>query len=145
MSTFGLEQIFTPRSVAIVGGSRRPSSIGRIVLRNIADGGFKGRIAVVNPNYETIDHQGTFRDFKALPFAPDLIVITAPASAIPGIIEAAGERGVKGAVIISSGLGHGAGSLAEVVAKTARARKMRIVGPNCLGIMFPGVALNASF
>lgn len=145
MSTFRLEQSFAPKSVAIVGGSRRPSSIGGIVLRNIADGGFAGRIAVVNPNYETIDHQSTFHDFKALPFVPDLIVITAPAPAIPGIIEAAGERGVKGAVIISSGLGHGAGSLTEAVAKAARDRQMRIIGPNCLGIMFPGVALNASF
>ena len=82
---------------------------------------------------------------KALPFVPDLIVITAPAPAIPDIILQAGERGVAGAVIISSGLGHGPGSVAEAVAQTARAHKVRIVGPNCLGVMFPGVALNASF
>ena len=145
MSTFGLEQIFAPKNIAVVGGSRRSSSIGRIVLRNIADGGFAGRIAVVNPNYDAIDRQSTFHDFETLPFVPDLIVITAPAPTIPGIIEAAGKRCVKGAVIISSGLGHGAGSLTEAVAKTARDRKMRIIGPNCLGIMFPGVALNASF
>lgn len=145
MSIFGLDRIFAPKSVAIVGGSQRSSSIGTIILRNITKGGFAGDVAVVNPNYTAIDGQTSFADFKALPFVPDLIIVTAPARALPGIIEAAGERGVKGAVIISSGLGHGAGSLTEAVAKAARARKIRIIGPNCLGVMFPGIALNASF
>jgi len=145
MSTFGLERIFAPRRVAIVGGSSRRSSIGAIILRNMTSGGFAGEIAVVNPRYQEIDGRKTYPDLKALPFVPDLIVITAPAPAIPQIIAQAGERGVAGAVIVSSGLGHGAGSIAEAVEKTARACKMRIVGPNCLGIMFPGIALNASF
>ena len=76
---------------------------------------------------------------------PDLIVVTTPAPSIPQIIRQAGELGVAGAVIISSGLGHGPGSIAEAVAQAARAHKLRIVGPNCLGIMFPGAGLNASF
>jgi acetyltransferase len=145
MSTYRLDQIFAPKSVAIVGGSRRPGSIGAVVLQNIIKGGFAGKIAVVNPQHKTIDGQTTYPDFQSLPFVPDLIVVTAPAATIPGIIEAAGARGVAGAVIISSGLGHGEGSLADGVAKAARAHKMRIVGPNCLGMMFPGVGLNASF
>jgi acetyltransferase len=145
MSSFGLDRIFAPRRVAIVGGSRRPSSIGALILQNIQKGGFAGDIAVVNPKYEAIDGVTTSPDLSSLPFVPDLIVVTAPASAIPQIIGDAGERGVAGAVIVSSGLGHGPGSAAEGVEKTARAHKMRIVGPNCLGMMFPGVALNASF
>jgi len=146
MSSFGLERIFAPKGVAIVGGSpRRPASLGAIILRNIGEAGFAGDIAVVNPNYERVDGSHTFHDIRALPFTPDLIVITAPAQAIPEIITQAGECGVAGAVIISSGLGHGPGSLAEAVAQTARAHKIRIVGPNCLGVMFPRVALNASF
>jgi acetyltransferase len=145
MSSFGLERIFAPRRVAIVGGSRRPSSIGALVLKNIKDGGFAGEIAVVNPEYGTIGGVNTFPDLRSLSSIPDLIVVTAPASTIPEIIKEAGTRGVAGAVIISSGLGHGAGSIAEAVERTARACKMRIVGPNCLGVMFPGVALNASF
>jgi acetyltransferase len=145
MSSFGLDRIFAPKTVVIVGGSRRASSIGALVLKNITDGGFAGRIAVVNPEYDAIDGQTTFRDFKSLPFVPDLIVVTAPAQAIPGIIEEAARIGVPGAVIISSGLGHGAGSLADAVEDAARANRMRIVGPNCLGVMFPSVALNASF
>jgi acetyltransferase len=145
MSTYGLERIFTPRRVAIIGGSPRRSSIGAIILRNMTSGGFAGEIAVVNPRYGEIDGRTTYPDLKALPFVPDLVVITAPAAAIPEIIAQAGERGVAGAIIVSSGLGHGAGSLAEAVERTARARKMRIVGPNCLGVMFPAIALNASF
>jgi acetyltransferase len=145
MSSFGLERIFAPRRVAIVGGSRRPSSIGALILQNIQKGGFAGEIGVVNPKYETIDGATTSPDLKSLPFVPDLIVVTAPAPAIPEIIEEAGERGVSGAVIISSGLGHGPDSMAGAVERAARTHKMRIVGPNCLGVMFPGVALNASF
>ena len=145
MSSFGLERIFAPKSVALVGGSSRPSSLGSIILRNIVDGGFRGNVAVVNPKYDRIAGQKTHASLKALPFVPDLIVITAPARSIPEIILQAGERGVAGAVIISSGLGRGPGSVAEAVAQTARAHKVRIVGPNCLGVMFPGVALNASF
>jgi acetyltransferase len=145
MSSFGLERIFAPRRVAIVDGSRRPSSIGALILQNIQKGGFAGEIAVVNPKYETIDGATTSPDLKSLPFVPDLIVVTAPATAIPQIIEEAGERGVSGAAIISSGLGHGPDSIAGAVEKAARTHKMRVVGPNCLGVMFPGVALNASF
>ena len=145
MSSFGLERIFAPKSVALVGGSPRPSSLGSIILRNIVDGGFRGEVGVVNSEYAEIGGRKTYADLKALPFVPDLIVITAPATAIPEIISQAGKRGVAGAVIISSGLGHGPGSVAEAVAQTARAHKVRIVGPNCLGVMFPGVALNASF
>lgn len=145
MSSFGLDRIFAPRRVAIIGGSRRRSSIGALTLQNIQKGGFAGEIAVVNPKYEAIDGVTTARDLKSLPFVPDLIVVTAPAGAILQIIRDAGERGVAGAVIVSSGLGHGTGSMAEAVEKTARTYKMRIVGPNCLGVMFPAVALNASF
>ncbi len=145
MSSFGLDRIFAPRRVAIVGGSRRPSSIGALILQNIQQSGFAGEIAVVNPKYQAIDGVTTSPDLTSLPFVPDLIVVTAPASAIPAIIEDAGGRGVPGAVIISSGLGHGPGSMADAVEKAARAHKMRIIGPNCLGVMFPGVALNASF
>ena len=145
MSIFGLERVFAPRSVAIVGGSPRPTSIGAIILHNLTSGGFAGKVAVVNPEYRAIDGQINSPDLASLPFVPDLIVVTAPAPAVPGIIEQAGRRGVAGAVIVSSGLGHGPGSLTEAVALAARAHKLRIVGPNCLGIMFPTVSLNASF
>ena len=145
MSTFGLDKFFAPKRVALIGGSPRHNSLGAIVLRNILNAGFAGEIAVVNSRYDQIGGLKTYPHLKNLPFVPDLIVVTAPAPAIPEIITEAGKLGVAGAVIISSGLGHGPGSIAAVVEQAARTHKLRIVGPNCLGVMFPGVGLNASF
>jgi acetyltransferase len=145
MSTFGLERVFSPRSVALVGGSSRPSSLGAKVLLNLSKAGFAGEIAVVNPKRNLVDGFNTYSSLSSLPFVPDLIVITAPAPAVPDIVAEAGGLGVAGAVIISSGLGHGEGSFGNAVSETARAHKVRIIGPNCLGIMFPRARLNASF
>jgi acetyltransferase len=145
MSTFGFDRVFAPCNLAFVGGSPRPSSLGSKVLRKLAGGGFAGEIAVVNPKHGSVEGRSAYRSLSSLPFVPDLIVITAPASTIPDIISEAGQLGVAGAVIISSGLGHGEGSLAEAVSRTARAHHVRVIGPNCLGIMFPRSGLNASF
>src|SRR5215470_1487654 len=145
MSSFGLERLFEPKSVALIGGSPRPSSLGAKVLQNLSKGGFAGEIVVINPNHGAIDGFNTFRNLSLLPFVPDLIVITAPAPSVPDILAEAGRLGVAGAVILSAGLGHGEGSFAEAVTRTARANKVRIIGPNCLGIMFPRNRLNASF
>src|SRR5580693_7984353 len=101
MSVFGLDRVFAPRKVAIVGGSPRPSSLGSIILQNIVTGGFAGEIAVVNPKYASIHGRTTYPDLKAVPFVPDLVVITAPAPAIPDIVAEAGQRSAAGAVIIS--------------------------------------------
>ncbi|WP_338827121.1 bifunctional acetate--CoA ligase family protein/GNAT family N-acetyltransferase [Bradyrhizobium sp. 27S5] len=145
MSTFGLERVLLPRTIALVGGSSRPSSLGGAVLRNLKASGFVGRIAVVNPNYAEIGGEATFSDIKSLPFVPDLLVIAAPAAAIPVIISDAAAVGVGGAVILSAGLGHGEGSIAEMVARTARKHGIRLIGPNCIGLMVPHAKLNASF
>ena len=80
-----------------------------------------------------------------LPFVPELVVITTPAAAVAGLIDEAGKLGAAGAVIIPAGLGHGTGSLAEAAERAARKYGMRLIGPNCLGILMPGVDLNASF
>ncbi len=87
----------------------------------------------------------TVHSLGEVPFVPELVVITAPATAVPGIIDEAGRRGSAGAVIVTAGLGHGAGSLAEAAERAAQKYGMRLIGPNCLGIMMPGVGLNASF
>ena len=145
MSTFGLERTFAPKRIAVIGGSPRPSSIGAIVFRNLVTAGFAGEIAIVNTRYDSIEGRKTYPNLKSLPFAPDLIIVTTPASSIPDIVREAGERGVAGAVVISSGLGHGPGSIAEAVLQAARSHGMRIVGPNCLGIIFPAIGLDASF
>lgn len=145
MSTFGLERVFSPRSIAVVGGSPRPSSLGAAVLRNIKASGFGGKVGVVNRQYADVDGVPTVPDLKSLPFTPDLVVISAPAAAVPEIVAEAALAGVAGAAILSAGLGHGAGSLADIAGQTARRHGMRLIGPNCLGVMVPRAKLNASF
>jgi acetyltransferase len=145
MSTYRLESVLAPRSVALVGASPRRGSLGKAILANLRQARFAGEIGVVNPNHPEIDNTVTAAALAKLPFVPDLIVVTAPAKAIPEIIQEAGELGVAGAVIISAGLGHGERSLADATNKAARAHKMRVIGPNCLGIMLPPIGLNASF
>src|SRR5271169_1046782 len=145
MSTYRLANLLSPHSIALVGASPRQGSVGRAILRNIRKAGFKGDFALVNSHYAEIDGQATVGSLAKLPFAPELVVITAPAAAIPGLIDEAGKKGAAGAVIVSAGLGHGAGSLADAARLAAHKYGMRLIGPNCLGVMMPGANLNASF
>ncbi len=145
MSTYRLSSLLSPRSVALVGASPRPGSVGSAVVRNLLAARFRGELGIVNPNYAEIGGVATARTLTELSFVPELMIVTAPARAVPDIIADAGKRGVAGAVIISAGLGHGAGSLAEAANQAARAHGMRLIGPNCLGIMMPAACLNASF
>ena len=95
-STFGLQRALSPRRIAIVGASPRASSLGRIVRCNLDKAGFAGEVGIVNPNRTSIDGNAVHADLASLPFVPDLIVITAPAATIPGIIAQAGARGTAG-------------------------------------------------
>ena len=145
MSTYRLEKLFAPRSVAVVGASPRRTSPGRAVLQNLRSGGFQGPIGLVNPRYDEIEGIRSVRAIQELREPPDLLVIAAPPQSVPGIVAAAGERGTATAIIITAGLGHGAGSLADACEKAARATGLRLVGPNCLGVLAPRARLNASF
>src|SRR5258708_3616978 len=113
MSTYRLKNLLSPRSIALVGASPRQGSVGRAILGNIRKANFKGEFALVNPRYAEIDGVATVDSLSKLAFAPELVVITAPAKAIAGLVDEAGRRGAAGAVIVSAGLGHGAGSLAD--------------------------------
>jgi acetyltransferase len=145
MSTYRLKNLLSPCSVALIGASPRPASVGRAILGNIRKAGFKGELGLVNSRYAEIDGVATVGSLGKLAFTPELVVITAPAKAIPGLIDEAGRCGAAGVVIVSAGLGHGAGSLAEAAEHAAQKYGMRLIGPNCLGIMMPGANLNASF
>lgn len=145
MSTYRLDTLFTPRSIALVGASPREGSLGRTVLRNLTRAGFRGPIFPVNPKHREIDGLACFRRLSDLPETPDLVVIAAPPRAVPGIVEEAGRRGAGSAVVITAGLGHGEGSLAEEARVIARRHGLRLVGPNCLGVMAPRAGLDASF
>ncbi len=145
MSTYRLKNLLAPRSVALVGASPRQGSVGRAILNNIGKAKFTGEFGLVNPRYSEIDGIKTVGSLAKLLFAPELVVITAPAKSIAGLIDEAGSRGAVGAVIVSAGLGHGPGSLADAAERAAQKYGMRLIGPNCLGIMMPCVNLNASF
>ena len=145
MSTYRLEKLFSPRSVAVVGASPRATSPGRAVLRNLRAAAFEGSIALVNPRYGEIEGITAVKTIQDLPAPPDLLVIATPPGSVPGIVKSAGENGVGAAIIITAGLGHGAGSLADACEKAARATGLRLVGPNCLGMVSSRAKLNASF
>ena len=145
MSTYRLKNLLSPHSVALVGASPRHGSVGRAILNNIRKAQFKGEFGVVNPRYHEIDGVATVDSIAKLAFAPELVVVTAPARTIAGLIDEAGRRGAAGAVIVSAGLGNGPNSPADAAERAAQKYGMRLIGPNCLGIMMPGVSLNASF
>jgi acetyltransferase len=145
MSTYRLKNLLAPRSLALVGASPRQGSVGGSILRNIRNAKFKGEFGLVNTHYAEIDGVATVGSLSQLPFVPELVVITTPPGAVAGLIEEAGKLGAAGAVIIPAGLGHGTGSLAEAAERAARKYGMRLIGPNCLGILMPGADLNASF
>jgi acetyltransferase len=145
MSTYRLDKLFSPQSVAVVGGSPRETSPGRAVLRNLRSAGFKGSISLVNPHYGEIEGIKPVKTIQELREAPDLLIIATPPPSLPGIVAAAGEKGAATAIIITAGLGHGEGSLAEACEKAARATGLRLVGPNCLGVLSARAKLNGSF
>jgi acetyltransferase len=145
MSTYRLDKLLRPQSVVVIGASPRATSPGHAVLRNLKAAGFPGPIGLVNPHYDEIAGIAAVKSFAELPHVPDLVVIAAPPSALPSLVATAGQAGSCAAVIITAGLGHGRGSLAEACAQAARATGLRLVGPNCLGVVAPSARLNASF
>jgi acetyltransferase len=145
MSTYRLKNLLSPRSVALIGASPRRGSVGRAILENIKKAEFKGDFGLVNSHYAEVDGVTAVGSIDKLPFVPELVVISAPAAAIAGLVDQAGRLGAAGALIISAGLGHGQGSPANATENAAQKYGMRLIGPNCLGIMMPGASLNASF
>ena len=145
MSTYRLKSLFAPRAIAVAGASPRELSLGRIVLGNLRGAGFKGPIHLVNPRYPEIEGQATVPTIESIDPPPDLMIVTTPAAMVPGLIGSAGARGVGAAIVITAGLGHGPGSVAEQAQQAARTYGLRLLGPNCLGLFVPSARLNASF
>ncbi|MGL4812693.1 MAG: GNAT family N-acetyltransferase [Beijerinckiaceae bacterium] len=145
MSTYRLENLFHPRHVAIVGASPRPGALGGIVMRGLLDAGFSGSCFAINPKHQTVLGQPCYGSLRAAPVAPDLVVVATPAATVPAVISDAIAAGAKTAVILTAGIGQGEGSAASEIAAMVRQAGLRIVGPNCLGILSPRAKLNASF
>lgn len=143
-----LTPLFAPESVAVVGASERQGSAGRIVMENIAKGGYGGEVFPVNPNHATVLGKGAYASVEDIPRPVDLAVIATPAVTVPGIIEACGKKGLRGAVIISSGFGDSGPkgkALLRAALGHARAYGVRLLGPGCLGVIRPAGNLNASY
>ncbi|WP_277811909.1 bifunctional acetate--CoA ligase family protein/GNAT family N-acetyltransferase [Chromohalobacter canadensis] len=149
MSIRNLDALFAPATIALVGASNRPGSVGAVLARNLLEAGFAGPILTVNPHERAIRSTLNYHSIAELPLAPDLAIIATPAESVPGLIRELGERGCRAAVVISAGFGEGARpegmALKQAMLDAAKPYLMRIVGPNCLGILAPHMGINASF
>jgi len=137
-----------PQSVAVVGATERVGALGRDVLRNILAAGFQGEVFAVNPKHERIGEQRCYASLTQLPTAPDLVVVVTPAAVVPQVVQEAAERGVAGVLVLSAGfaeVGPAGAALQEQALARARQAGIRIIGPNCLGLMRPSIGLNATF
>jgi acetyltransferase len=143
-----LDAIFSAKNVAVIGATETQGSVGRTVLWNLISSPFGGTVYPVNPKRPSVLGIKAYTSIKEIPAQVDLIVVCTPAPSVPGIIREAVACGVKGAVAISAGFAElgeeGKKLLAEMLSE-ARKGKMRIIGPNCLGVMNPLSGVNATF
>jgi acyl-CoA synthetase (NDP forming)/GNAT superfamily N-acetyltransferase len=137
-----LRHVLAAESVAVVGASRRPGSVGRSILHNIVTGGYQGKVYAVNPHAAEIEGIPCVPSPAALPGPVDLAVISVPAPAVLDVAEECGKRGIRALVVITSGLDAAARA---ALLDCCRHHGMRLVGPNCLGIAVPGIGLDATF
>jgi len=137
-----LRPVFAPRSVAVIGASRRTGTVGRSVLDNIKSGGYAGRLYAVNPNATQVAGVQCFPDVASLPETPDLALLAVPPRAVVDTAEACGRRGVRGLVVFTAAIDAPVG--ADLLA-ACRRYGMRLIGPNCFGIAVPSIGLDATF
>jgi acetyltransferase len=149
MNIHKLNAIFNPHRIALIGVTTNPNSVSGKLLINLVSGGFKGVVYPVNPDHEAVMGIPCYPAVKGLPKVPDLGIICTPAERVPAMVRECGEAGVRGLIIISAGFRE-IGEAGEQLEKEIRAEikkwdGMRVIGPNCLGIIVPGLKLNASF
>ena len=149
MSVRNLDSMYKPKSIALIGASQKPGKIGTVVTHNLIRAGFQGDIYPVNPKYEEIEGLRVYPDVSSLPRPADLAVIATPPDTVPALIRQLGEKGTKAAVVITAGFGESEDAQGKArqdqMLLAAQPHLLRIVGPNCLGIMVPRMSLNASF
>ena len=149
MSVHNLDKLFAPNRVAVVGAGTAPTSVGHVVLRNLLEGGFEGVVYPVNPGHESVHGVQAYASIADTPETPDLAVVCTPAAAVPDVVQTCGEAGVGAVAVISAGFretgAEGAALEREVARRAAAFGGLRVLGPNCLGLIVPRLGLNASF
>jgi acetyltransferase len=150
VSTRYLKRFFKPRSIAVFGASEREDSMGGIVLRNLLESGYEGSLMAVNSKgYESVNGVSCYAGVAELPEMPDLAIICSPPEAVAGIVRKLGANMVKAAMILTGGLSlhqsSHARTLREDVREAARPYGIRILGPDCMGMLVPGSKMNASY
>jgi acetyltransferase len=142
MSVRNLDSLFDPASVAVIGASTRPASVGATVWRNLTRGGFKGPLYAVNPKHASLDGRPCHARVADLPGAPELAVICTPPATVAGLVNELAAKGTRAAVVLSAGMTP---AQRQDMLDAARPRLLRLLGPNCIGLLAPHIGLNASF
>ncbi|RAK62807.1 acetate--CoA ligase family protein [Phenylobacterium kunshanense] len=145
MSTRNLDALFAPRSIVFVGASDRAGSVGDVLAANLVAARFPGELMFVNPRGRTVHGRQVHARIADLPHDPDFAVIATPAPTVPELVSQLGARGCRAVVVISAGFEGDDGDLRQALLDAARPHTLRIVGPNCLGVLSPGGGVNASF
>src|SRR5271166_3940193 len=143
-----LDAFFRPTAVAVIGATENPGTDGRTILWNLVTNPFGGTVYPVNPKRPSVLGVKAYKTIADIPEVVDLAVIVTPPPSIPGIIRECGEFGVRGAVVISAGfkeIGPEGAELERQLLQAAQAAGVRVIGPNCLGVMSPLSGLNATF
>jgi len=148
MNSLNLDSIFNPKSIALIGASDEEGSVGYILMKNLTEIGYAGHVHPVNIHKSEILGLKAYTSVSKLPEIVDLAIIATPASTVPDIIEECGTCGIKGIIIISAGFKEAGASgkiLEEKIREIKKKYNMKIIGPNCLGIIHPDINLNATF
>lgn len=137
-----LDRLLSPQSVAVFGASDKPARVGTTVWRNLTSGGFKGRLAAVNPRLTALDGAPCYASVEDLPFTPDLAVLCTPPATIAPLVAQLAARGTRAAIIVTAALTP---QQKQAALDAARPHTLRLLGPNCIGLLSPHLGLNASF
>lgn len=143
-----LTSLFEPKSVAVIGASDREHSVGNVLFKNILDSGYKGRLYPINPKHETVQGVEAYKSIEEIGARVELAVIATRPQTVPAIVEQCGRSGVKNVIVVTSGFaeaGHSGAALERKMLEIARSYNVRVLGPNCLGIIRPELGLNATF